>query len=186
MLGLLGIGVVSFASQEDTTETIHQTWNLDATTIDDIYIGGLNQPVHLILEQGEQTETSVLVSGKVPKRSLESLSNPDDTTISPNELLLSFERWNAGIGTGHININEDKRAAVTIHVTLGHNSLLKHLQLDNAGGDITVTVSNDLAITYQLNAKDGGKIKNKAADHKNAPTLLEIENNGGDITVKAR
>ncbi|MGT2665804.1 hypothetical protein ACVRYP_00540 [Streptococcus rifensis] len=184
MLGLLGIGVVAFASQEDTTESIHQTWNLEAT-IDDIYVGGLNQPVHLIIEQGDQTETSVLVSGKVPKRSLESLANPDYTTVSPNELLLSFERWNSGIGTSHININEDKREAVTIHVILGHKSLLKHLQLDSAGGDITVTVSKELALTYQLDAHGYGTVS-KTTSVRDAPSLLEVHNYGGDITVTSR
>ncbi|MDQ0223143.1 hypothetical protein [Streptococcus moroccensis] len=185
ILGLLGIGVVAFASQEDTTESIHHTWSLEATIIDDIYIGGLNQPVHLIIEQGDQTETSVLVSGKVPKRSLESLADPDYTTVSPNELLLSFERWNSGIGTSHININEDKREAVTIHVILDHKSLLKQLRLDNSGGDITVTVSKELALTYKLDAHGYGTVS-KTTSVRDAPSLLEVHNYGGDITVKTR
>lgn len=184
MLVLLGISVVVFASQEDTTERIDKVWTLTSQTIDEIYIGGTNQPINLVIERTENPETRVVVTGKVSERSLESLVDAAYTTQSDNQLILAFEKWKSGLGTSHININEEGRAVVIISVQLAKNAQLKRIQLDNAGGEISVKLPADLAVAYKLDTHDLGRVVGQTRSAEVAETSLEINNYGGNIIVQ--
>lgn len=87
---LLVGGVLAMADQETTTAQVDKTWELTAQTIEDIYIGGTNQPVNLVLETTDNPKTQVVVSGKVPERSLVSHSDQEEPLVSDDSLHLAF------------------------------------------------------------------------------------------------
>lgn len=178
-------GVLAMADQESTTAQVDKTWELTAQTIEEIYIGGTNQPVNLVLETTDNPTTQVVVSGKVPERSLVSLSDQEETLVSDDSLHLAFLSWKGETVSHHININEGKRQPVTIRVKLGREAVLKHLELDNAGGQITVSLPEDLAVFYSLTANYEGEVINDFKSVPTAKTRLTIKNHGGDIVVKA-
>lgn len=180
---LLVGGVFAMADQEATTAQIDKTWELTAQTIEDIYIGGTNQPVHLILETTDNPDTQVVVSGKVPERSLESLVDPDYTMIGADRLHLAFEAWNSGFGTGHIEFNKKQREEVTVRIQLGRGSVLKSLGLDNSSGDVRLTLPVNLAATYDLTVNGNGQVVNQPNSVEAAETVLDISTVDGDIVV---
>lgn len=182
MIGLLLIGVFAFASQENTTEEIDKRWILTGQTIDEIYMAGMNQPVNLVIERSEKRNTEVIVTGKVPERSLKSLSDKQYTKQSDTFLNLAFEELKTGLGTHHININENARKPVTIKVSLGKETILKTLHLDSTGGAVHLQLPKDFQANYHLTAVDG-EVKNTPQSVNGAQTNIKVTNYYANIIV---
>lgn len=183
ILVMLGFGVVALGAQENTTEVINQTWTFRTPKIEEIYIAGLNQPVNLVVEQTDKVETEVRVTGKVPERSLKSLTDRDISKQSEDRLNLAFEKPNTMIGNGHIEINPEAREAVTITVALGKEAQLNQLELDTSGGKVNLTVPEDFPAAFDLQAVDA-EVINAPKSSTSGDTVIKVTNYFHDIIVK--
>ena len=167
LLGFLGLAIYISYDQSKTDQTFQKTWTLENPEHQKIEIYGTEQPIELQIFQTTNKNTTVSITGKLSKSSVESIK---DSELTDNMLYVpiskhGFRLLTTSAGKDHL----------TITVELGNQVLLDKIFLDSVSGEINVKVPQSFEGHYDITLNNGAHLKEVPHTNQTSQSIVKID-----------
>lgn len=173
---LLVVGAITFSLfRKENIVKIEQEWVLSSSQIDTIELYGSQQPIHVILQKGNQPKTVVHLSGAVTSSAQKLVEQK--TLYSENSLNIPLSKHGF-----HLTLSDKGKSLLIMTITLGQDVEFDKLIIDTLIGDILVTVPKDFEGKYDIKTNNVAKIVELPETTNQGSGVIEIDAYG-DVRV---
>lgn len=173
---LLTIGVIAFSLfKKESKVKVEQEWELSSSKIETIELYGSQQPIHVILQKGDQPKTVVHLEGTVISSAQKLVEQ--QTQYSENQLSIPLSKHGF-----HLTLSDKVKSLLILTIVLGKEVEFDKLVIDTLIGDILVTVPKDFEGRYDIKTNNVAKILEIPESTNQGDSVIEIDAYG-DVRI---